>query len=197
MSDIKDINVFDAINDFAKLRGYYNQYSKQALNWYRQQISQLGNINRLKLLGDNIRYQQSKPEIGRFCMYFYSPKYKETLPYYDTFPLILTLPSEKYELAGLNFHYLPPMERLKLLQAIIEIQGSNFSESHKLSATYEVIKGTTNLYKPTYHAYLFKHIKSKVVVIPMESVVPAVFLPIANFKKSSQSAVWAHSKKII
>ena len=30
-----DINVFDAINNFAKLRGYYKQYNKEALNWYR------------------------------------------------------------------------------------------------------------------------------------------------------------------
>lgn len=193
----KDVNVFDAINNFAKLRGYYNQYSKPALNWYRQQISNLGNINKLKLLGDNIKYQQSRPEIGRFCMYFYSPKYKEELPYYDAFPLILTLPSEKYEIAGLNFHYLSPMDRLKLLQAIMEIQGSNFSESHKLIATYELVKGATELYKPTYHAYLYKHIKSRVVVIPMESVVPAVFLPIASFKKASQTKVWSAGKKLL
>ena len=194
---MNDVNVFDAINNFAKLKNYYRSYNKEALNWYRREVSSLGDINKLKLLGDNIRYQQSKPEIGKFCLYFYSPKHKETLPYYDTFPLILTLPSERHELAGLNFHYLDPMNRLKLLQAIISIQGSNFSEAHKLEATYETIKAATNLFKPTYHAYLFKHIKSKVVVIPMESVVPAVFLPIAAWKKASQSQVWKDSKSMI
>ena len=194
---MNDVNVFDAINNFAKLKSYYKNYNKEALNWYRREVSSLGDINKLKLLGDNIRYQQSKPEIGKFCLYFYSPKHKETLPYYDTFPLILTLPSERHELAGLNFHYLDPMNRLKLLQAIISIQGSNFSEAKKLEATYETIKAATNLFKPTYHAYLFKHIKSKVVVIPMESVVPAVFLPIAAFKKKSQTAVWKDSKSMI
>lgn len=194
---MNDVNVFDAINNFAALRGYYKKYNKEALNWYRREISNLGNINKLKLLGDNIRYQQSRPEIGKFCLYFYSPKHKDTLPYYDTFPLILTLPSERHELAGLNFHYLDPMNRLKLLQEIISIQGSNFSEARKLEATYETIKAATNLFKPTYHAYLFKHIKSKVVVIPMESAIPAVFLPIAAWKKSSQTQVWKDSKNKI
>lgn len=192
-----DINVFDAINDYAKLRGYYNQYNREALNWYRREISQLGNINKLKLLGDNIKYQQSAPEVGSFCLYFYSPKHKDTLPYYDTFPLMLSLPTTRHEIAGLNFHYLPPMERLKLLQVIIGIQGSNFSKAHKLSATYEAVKGITNLYKPTYHAYLYKHIKSKVVIIPIQSAVPAVFLPIASFKKASQTSVWKDSKSMI
>lgn len=192
-----DVNVFDAINNFAKLRGYYKRYNTPALNWYRREISQLGNINKLKVLGDNIRYQHTVPSVGQFCLFFYDPKYKKTLPYYDAFPLTLMLPSTKYEFAGLNFHYLDPMNRLKLLQAIISIQEGNFTEAKKLNATYELIKGTTDLYKPTYHAYLTKHIKSRVVFIPLESVVPAVFLPIASFKKKAQSTVWRESKKLI
>ena len=202
-SNISDINIFDVVNNYAKLRGYYQQYNRQALNWYKNEISKLGNINKLKLLGDNIEYQQSTPQVGSFCLFFYSAKgYREkTLPYFDAFPLTIMLDSFSTNgnnyVSGLNVHYLPPMQRLQLLTKIIEIQGSTFGQAQKLNVTYELIKSATNLYKPTYHTYLIKEIRSRVVVIPPESVTPAVFLPIASWKGASQTKVWSNSRKII
>lgn len=192
----KDINVFDAINNFAALRGYYKKNSSQALNWYKNEISKLGSINKLKVLGDNIQYQQSKPSVGSFCMFFYSSKLyaEDKLPYFDAFPLTLMLSSDSKHAYGLNFHYLDPRTRLILLKEIIAIQGSSFSESKKLDITYSLVKSATDLYKPTYKAYLLNHIKSRVVVLPPDDIVPAVFLPVASWKGSSQSSVWSESK---
>ena len=34
-----------------------------------------------------------RPSLGRLNMFFYDPKYKKTLPYYDTFPLVLPIES--------------------------------------------------------------------------------------------------------
>jgi hypothetical protein len=39
-------------------------------------------MNQGKLIG--------RPSVGRLNMFFYDPKYKKTLPYYDTFPLGIT-----------------------------------------------------------------------------------------------------------
>lgn len=203
MDDFSDLNVFDTINNYARLRGLYKQYSQKALKWYKNEISKLGDINKLKLLGDNIKYQQSKPQVGSFCLFFYSSKlfHEGRLPYFDAFPLTIMLNAYSRNgnayVNGLNMHYLPPMERLELLSQIISIQGSSFGESKKLELTYESIKSASELYKPTFKEYLVNHIKSKVVVIPPDSIVPAVFLPVASFKGASQSSVWSDSKKVI
>ena len=43
---------------------------------------------------------------GRMSMFFYDPKFKNRLPYYDTFPLVLPLETMRGGFIGLNFHYL-------------------------------------------------------------------------------------------
>lgn len=194
--DISSLNVFDAINNFAALRGFYKSHSKEALNWYKNEITKISGLNKLKVLGDNIEYQESKPSVGSFCMFFYSSKlYAENrLPYFDRFPLTLMLSGNSKYVSGLNFHYLDPRTRLILLKQIIEIQGSNFSETRKLDITYDIVKSATELYKPTYKTYLLSHIKSRVVVLPPDRTVPAVFLPVASWKGASQSRVWTESK---
>ena len=44
--------------------------------------------------------RDNEPFFGRLNMFFYDPKYKKTLPYYDTFPLVL--PLENYPDGFLN-----------------------------------------------------------------------------------------------
>lgn len=193
-----DQNIFSTINNFAQLRGFYNKYNREAINWYKNQISKL-QIGRMQLLSDNQKYQHSKPGIGRFCFFFYSAKgYQEgTLPYYDTSPMSLIIGGGGGIISGLNWHYLPLNLRVKLFQDILAIEGGNLSEKHRLDATYETIKAMTNLYKPCYKNYLLNHIKSQAVWVPMDSALIAIFLPVANFKGASQTKVYADSRKLI
>lgn len=189
-----DTNIFNTINSYASLRGFYGKYSSEALQWYKNEMSQL-QVGRMKLLADNQKYQHSKPGIGRFCFFFYSAKgYTDgTLDYYDTSPLSLILSEDSKHFAGLNWHYLRLDLRVRLFQEILKIQGSNFSEQKKLEITYESIKAVTNLYKPCYKQYLKNRVKSQVVWVPMDSAVIATFLPVANFKGATQSEVWSDS----
>ena len=81
-------------------------------------------MNRDKLLRDDALELKSKPVTrtgpqGNMYMFFYDPKYKETLPYYDGFPLIIMLGPAKGGFMGLNLHYLPPAVRARLLDIII------------------------------------------------------------------------------
>ena len=48
-------------------------------------------------------------------MFFYDPKFKKTLPYYDTFPLVLPLETYNDGFLGINMHYLPIPLRVNLL----------------------------------------------------------------------------------
>ena len=191
-------NIFKTINDFAKLRGFYNKYNREAINWYKSQISKL-NVGRMQLLSDNQMYQHNNPGPGHFCFFFYSAKgYEEgTLPYYDTSPMNLILSGQGGYVSGLNWHYLPLSLRVRLFQEILAIEGGVLSERSKFTATYETIKGMTNLYKPCYKTYLLSHVKSQAVWVPMESALIATFLPVAGFKGASEAKVWADSRKLI
>ena len=62
------------------------------------------------------RQSQSRPSAGRMNLFVYDPKYKKTLPFYDTFPLVLPLETIKGGFMGLNFHYLPYPLRFRLLE---------------------------------------------------------------------------------
>ena len=198
MADEITPNIFETINNFAKLRGFYNRYNREAINWYKSQISKL-NVGRMQLLSDNQKYQHASPGPGHFCFFFYSAKgYQEgTLPYYDTSPMSLILSAGGGYADGLNWHYLSLPLRVQLFQQILAIEGGRLSEQQKFSATYEAIKAMTNLYKPCYKRYLLNHVKSQAVWVPMDSALIATFLPVANFKGASQAKVYADSRALI
>ena len=44
---------------------------------------------------DDALKKVSKPQIGDMVMYFYDPKTKEDLPFYDRFPLTIMVQSAK------------------------------------------------------------------------------------------------------
>lgn len=198
MADELTPNIFETINNFAKLRGFYNKYNREAINWYKSQISKL-NVGRMQLMSDNQIYQHGNPGPGHFCFFFYSAKgYAEgTLPYYDTSPMSLILSGGGGMVQGLNWHYLPLPLRVQLFQQILAIEGGNLSDQRKFTATYETIKAMGNLYKPCIKNYLLTHVKSQAVWVPMDSALIATFLPVANFKGASESKVWSDSRKLI
>ena len=86
--------------------------------WYKEKIKELGTPKPLDLIRDGKR--DNKPFYGKLNMFMYDPKFKKTLPYYDTFPLVL--PIEKYSdgFLGINLHYLPIPLRIKLLDRLVD-----------------------------------------------------------------------------
>ena len=60
-----------------------------ARNWFRTKVRDT-RVNRQKLISASDRLE-SMPKIGSMYCYAYDPKHKKTLPYYDEFPLILSL----------------------------------------------------------------------------------------------------------
>lgn len=137
--------------------------------------------------------------IGELYMYRYDPKHKKTLPYYDTFPMVFVIELYKNGFLGLNIHYLPPAMRAKLMIQLEKLASdSRYTDKTKLKISYEIIKQTSSLgiAQPCVKRYLTTHIRSNVIRVPPEDWVAAVFLPVAKFKKASQEAVWAESRKI-
>jgi len=163
--------------------------------WYKEKIKEFGKPSVQALIRDGKR--ANKPFYGRLNMFFYDPKHKKTLPYYDVFPLVL--PLEKYPdgFLGINLHYLPIPLRIKLLDGLVDFSNNTkFDESTKLVVDYNKLK-KIKLIKPTLHRYLAGQTKSQFRRIDADELTIATLLPVQRFKKASESEVWAESKGMI
>ncbi len=177
-----------AVKDEAKGR-------PRSTQWYRDKIKEFGKPGAQDLIRDGKR--DNKPFYGRLNMFFYNPKHKKTLPYYDVFPLVL--PLEKYPdgFLGINLHYLPIPLRIKLLDGLVDFSNNTkFDESTKLVVDYKKLK-KIKLIKPTLHRYLAGQTKSQFRKIDADELTIATLLPVQRFKKASESEVWAESKGMI
>jgi len=127
-----------------------------------------------------------RPSVGRLNMFFYDPKYKKTLPYYDTFPLVLPLERIPGGFAGINFHYLRPVARFSLLEQLqrYATRGREITSANSFDVSYNRVKNIP-LVKNTIKKYLFSHVKSNFLRIDFDEAALAVYLPVAQFKKGS------------
>ena len=138
----------------------------------------------------------SKSVLGKMYFYSYDPKWKNDLPWYDTFPLVF--PIERYPdgFLGLNFHYLAPKHRAILMDQLkMFANNKKYDETTKLKLTYDMLKGFTKIKRarPTVHRYLTSKVKSKFVLVNADEWEVALFLPVERFRKASKKKVWAHS----
>jgi len=163
--------------------------------WYKEKIKEFGKPSAQKLIRDGKR--NNKPFYGRLNMFFYDPKFKKTLPYYDVFPLVLPLETYDDGFLGINLHYLPIPLRIKLLDKLVDYSNNTeFDESTKLMVDYKSLK-KVNLIKPTIHKYLAGQTKSQFRRIDADEFTIATLLPVQRFKKASDKEVWRESRSMI
>ena len=90
--------------------------TNQSRDWFRNEVKNI-NVNRRTLLKDPALEKRNKARIGSMYMYFYDPKHRETLPYYDVFPLTIMVEPVRGGFYGLNLHYLPLALRAAIMTA--------------------------------------------------------------------------------
>ena len=167
----------------------------KSTEWYKDKIKEFGTPGAMDLIRDGKR--DSRPFYGRLNMFIYDPKFKKTLPYYDTFPLVL--PLEKYDdgFLGINLHYLPIPLRIRLLDRLVDFSNdTNFDEGTRLIVEYRKVK-SIKLVKPTIHKYLAGQGKSQFRRIDADEFTIATLLPVQRFKKATAKAVWSDSRSMI
>ena len=167
----------------------------RSINWYRNNIREFRKPRPLELIRDGRR--TARPSAFNLNMFVYDPKYKKTLPYYDTFPLVLPLERYSDGFLGLNFHYLPIPLRVRLLDKLNSIpEGNQYSERDRLRVSY-ARASTIPMAKAVVKRYLYSHLKSQIRVITPDEWVIAVLLPVQRFKKASTSKVYNQTKKML
>lgn len=172
----------------------------ESRDWFRKKASQLGRINRNALMKEEEVALKSRQIMGSMFMYFYDPKTKDTLPYYDRFPLTIIVGRAPGGFTGLNLHYLPPVLRAKLLDSLLEITNNGrYDESTKFNLTYNKLQGASRYkyFKPCFKRYLTAHVKSRFALVSPTEWEIACFLPTQDWAKTSATAVYNQSRKMI
>jgi len=133
-------------------------------------------------------------------MFFYDPKHKETLPYYDSFPLVIVLDKAEGGFLGMNLHYIPPVLRAKFLDALIDTANNKmYTDDTRFMVSYRMMKAAAKFkyYKPCVKHYLTSNIRSRLALVPAPEWEIATFLPTADFQKGSKAQVYKDSRKVI
>ena len=68
--------------------------TQESRDWFRRRVQQLTRINREALMREDEITKVGRPLLGSMMMFFYDPKLKDKLPYYDTC-LLYTSPSPR------------------------------------------------------------------------------------------------------
>ena len=159
--------------------------TKQSIEWFRKKAAQLGKTTVANVMDEPEIKQVARAEtegpIGNMYMFQYDPKYRQTLPYYDAFPLVIITGARPGGFIGMNLHYLPAVLRAKLLDAILGNSGGAGLPQR--------------LVEPTIHRYLNNHVRSKFALVDKPEWEIATFLPTADFRKAPMSTVYKDSRR--
>ena len=184
------------------------QSSEEAFTWYKQNIRHLMDLRpydivdteRQNLIGYKVASRNQFLWIGRLFFLFYDPKGKDTLPYYDKFPLVMPITTYKNGFLGLNFHYLSPHHRTILLERLLSLRNNQeMNETTRIRLKYSILKNTAKYkhHKPTIKRYLASNIKGRLLPVEPENWMTSILLPVAQFVKAKDQTVWGESKRKI
>ena len=165
---------------------------ERSISWFRKKIREFGSPTSTDLIREGKR--SATPFFGRLNMFFYSPKHKDTLPYYDRFPLVLPLERYRGGFMGINMHYLPIPLRTRLLDRLYEFSSNDkFDETTRLTATYNGVKNSP-LVKTTLHRYLYNFVESQFRRLNADELIVAILLQGQRCSKASRRTIWRHTR---
>lgn len=120
---------------------------KKSEAWIREQMKRIKS------------HRVQRPNPGRIYMFGYDAKYKDTLPYWDQYPLIVCLGSTATHMLGLNLHYIPPKARERFLESLLKFSSTTtITNKTKLKIDWSKVKafpGAQHMIK----MYLASHIR--------------------------------------
>lgn len=170
--------------------------TERSLNWYQTQIKALKNVRPQKLLSE-------APELtttilpGGMYMFLYDAKHKDTLPYWDAFPLVLPFRRVKDGFYGLNLHYLPYQVRFKLLGSLqVLANNTTMSDATRLKMNWDLLMASSRFapVKACVKHYLYDHLASRFLRIKYPDWVTASQLPVERFVGATKQTVWKDSR---
>jgi len=152
-------------------------------SWYRKTVKEASTNYKVNVGTYSKDKEQLINEIRNKTVehHLYMFEYKAKmrwLPYYDRFPLVYVLKSQKEEFWGVNLHYLSPKKRL--------------------IATKKLLQGRIDLPKACFHKYIHAHVENGVYIdlatVEWDS---AILLPTEDFVRNLNGMLFPIDKKTV
>lgn len=185
-----------------KIAAQYNTMSRESLTWLLKRIQNLRSPATMArpLTREKQRFtrptDRQKFLMGGLYYFYYDPKTKDDLPYYDKFPLVMPLKREPDGFIGLNFHYLPLRYRINFMKKMLPFAIYNDDDEIKrIRITYPILDSSSRFreFRPCIKRYLYSNIKSRILAVEPQEWDVALYLPIHQFKKAPVKTVWQES----
>jgi hypothetical protein len=192
--------LFDDILNKGVRSGQIPAREQSARDWYREQAKSFSRINEKSFMsGDRDRLTE-RPLVGNMYFFYYDAKHKETLPYWDRFPLIFPYKKVPGGFMGINLHYLPLQLRAKLMDALYDVSNNDkYDETTRLRLSYSILDGASKFrhFKPCVKHYLTGQVRSRFLYVYPSEWDVALFLPLERFQGASKTKVFSDSRKMI
>jgi len=193
--------IFDDILVQGVRKGQIPARTQGARDWFRDKARSTRNAFAYP---DNIlkTSEGEKPRVGpgRMLHFYYDPKTKQQLPYYDRFPLVFHAGDAKGGFYGLNLHYLPPQLRAALMDNLYDITSNKrYDETTRLRLSYDILDKASKFryFKPCVKRYLTSQMQSRFLYVYPSEWDIALFLPLERFQGARKTTVFKDSRQLI
>lgn len=185
---------------FEKNKYNLDDMSKKSRAWFSQQVLLMRGqrITPQKVVQSDVTQLKQQITPGFMYMFAYDPKYKDTLPYYDRFPLVLPWDRTPGGFIGLNLHYLPYPMRVTLLDRLMAFANNDrMDQTTKIKYSWQLIGSASrySLAKPCVKQYLLEHVRSPFRKVDSDDWGTAMMLPVEQFTGATREQVWSHSMR--
>lgn len=184
---------FDQI--FRKNHININDAVKKSRTWFDQQSRMLAGktIQPQRLIRTSVNQNVLRIVPGELYLFNYDAKHKDTLPLWDSFPLVFPFHKMPDGFIGLNMHYLPYQVRIALLDQLMSFKTtSNLDETTRLKLSWRTIRSLSSMDVAAHcvHRYLLQHVKSPFKRIDAPDWATAMMLPVERFVGGTKQQAW-------
>ncbi|WVX87484.1 DNA end protector [Vibrio phage EniLVp02] len=114
----------------------------------------------IKVQMKRVKYHRvARMQVGKIYMFGYDAKYKDKLPYWDRYPLVVCIGVSGKHMLGLNLHYIPPAARAKFLENLLRYANTKLiSNNTRLRIDWSKVKA----FRGAHHMikmYLASHVR--------------------------------------
>jgi hypothetical protein len=189
------------VDIFEKNRYNLDEVSRKSRAWFEQQVLLMTRkrITPNRVIQSDPQQLRAQVFPGFLYMFVYDPKLKETLPYYDQFPMVFPFRKVPGGFYGLNLHYLPYPLRVQLLDRLMTFaNNTKMDETTKIKYSWQMIDGVSKfkLAQPCVKHYLTDHVRSPFRRIEAQDWATAMMLPVERFQGATKEQVWTDSRRI-
>jgi len=200
--------IYNRLVDKGIKSGQVPNLTRSARNWFRD-LARTTRVQPSQIVSNAPSAQMTKQlQVGFMYQFFYDPKTKDKLPYYDTFPLIFPFKkaftrsraSEDGAFYGINLHYLDLRLRAKLMDNLYTIStDKKYDEDTRIRLSYQMLNSASKFrfFKPCIKQYLMSHVRGRFIKINSNAWDVALFLPTERFRKANKGRVHRESRRMI